>query len=937
MLKKVKSASLDSLLKETIPANVYDANSMNEEIGKHPIVNDLLHQQFKEMMKQNKNYASFLGEGFYGTIVPPVIERNFLSNPGWYTAYTPYQAEISQGRLTGLLMFQELIASLTGMEVSGSSLLDEASAAAEAMVLGFYHSNKKLRRFLVDEDVFDVSYQVVRTVAEPLGIEVIRTKITEQTDLEGAFGVIIQNPDRLGRVIDRTALISHIKSGHPNVLVTVGCDLASLLLVKSPGEMGADIAYGNAQRFGVPMGFGGPAAAFFTVKKELLRKIPGRIVGFSKDSQGNQAIRMALQTREQHIRREKASSNICTAQALLANMSTFYAIYHQESGLINISERIHFLTQYLGRGLEQLGLNLLEKASFFDTIVINFADKAKRDSFNQFFLKNEHNFKLIGETQIRISCDETKTVADITRILDLASSHLNKKLDTSKLQIASYKVSVPVEQQRKKGQDGRIISHNIFHQIKGEHEMMRLLKYLENLDISLTKSMITLGSCTMKLNSAVEMIPLTWPELNLHPYVPRDQSAGYQSMIDELTEYLKSATGMDDVCYNSNSGATGEYAGLLSIRTYQRSINQASRNICLIPASAHGTNPASAVKLGYEVKIVASDQKGNIDLADLKEKCEQYKQDLACIMITYPSTHGVYEDTIRTAIDMVHQYGGQVYLDGANMNAQVGLTSPGFLQADVCHLNLHKTFCIPHGGGGPGMGPICVKKHLAPFVPTLRGSAPTGPIASSEYASASILSISYLYMKAMGASGLRRATVFAILNANYMVQRLKDHYSILYANEEGRVAHEFILDIRVLKKDTGISEEDIAKRLVDYGFHSPTMSFPVTGTLMIEPTESENKEELDRFCDALINIREEARKVKEGIFDKVDNPLKNAPHTAEMVSASEWTHKYTREEAAYPLPWVRTRGKYWPPVSRIDNVYGDKNLEVRLSNRTKIF
>ncbi len=928
MLQAVDSPSLAALLKETIPDNVYDPQAMSEAVGRHPLVNDLLHEHFRRTLDQNKQFTSFLGEGFYGTIVPPVIERNFLSNPGWYTAYTPYQAEISQGRLTGLAIFQEMVSSLTGMDLAGASLLDEASAASEAMIVGFYNSNKKLKKFFVDEDVFDVSFNVVKTVAEPLGIEVIRTKVTSATDLEGAFGVILQNPDRLGRVEDKSQLIHSIKAAHPQLLVSVACDLASLLLVKSPGEMGADIAFGNAQRFGVPLGFGGPAAAFFATKKDLIRKIPGRIVGFSRDSQGNQAIRMALQTREQHIRREKASSNICTAQALLANMSTFYAVYHRESGLTDISRRIHFLAQYLCRGFQALGLAVLEKHAFFDTVVVSFDSEATRNSFYDFFLQNEQNLRKIGDRQIGLSCDEAKTVGDITKVLELAEQHLQRQVDIKSLLRSEYEVSIPSAVRRQAS--GRILGHDIFHQIKGEHEMMRFLKYLENQDISLTKSMITLGSCTMKLNSAVEMIPLTWPQLNLHPYLPQEQTVGYQQMIDELSTYLLSATGMDAICYNSNSGATGEYAGLLSIRNYQKSLGQGHRNICLIPASAHGTNPASAVKSGYDVKIVASDAKGNVDLADLREKCELYKEHLACLMVTYPSTHGVYEDTIRPAIDMVHEFGGQVYLDGANMNAQVGLTSPGFLNADVCHLNLHKTFCIPHGGGGPGMGPICVKRHLAPFTPTLRAGAQTGPIASAEFASASILSISYLYMKAMGSSGLRRATTFAILNANYMASRLKGHFAILFANPQGRVAHEFIIDIRDLKKQSGISEEDIAKRLIDYGFHAPTMSFPVAGTLMIEPTESENKEELDRFCDALISIREEIRQVQEGKLDKLDNPLKNAPHTAAMVLSDSWSHKYSREQAAYPLPWVIARGKYWPPVSRVDNVYGDKNLSVRL-------
>jgi glycine dehydrogenase len=927
MLKVVATESLTTLIKETIPDRVFDKDAMDSAIGKSSLPNDLLHEEFKRTVQKNKLYNNFLGEGFYGAIVPPVIERCFFTNPGWYTAYTPYQGEISQGRLTGLAIFQEMIRNLTGMDVSGSSLLDEASAAAEAMILAFNHSNKKYKRFLVDEDVFNASHRVCVTSAEPLGIEVVKEKITKATNFDGVFGVLLQNPDSLGRVHDLTDLIKDIKATNPNIIVSVAADVASLLLCKSPGAMGADLCLGNTQRFGVPMGFGGPAAAFLACKKEHLRKLPGRIVGFSKDSQGDQVIRMALQTREQHIRREKATSNICTAQALLANMAAFYAVYHKESGLKEISTRIHFLAQYLVKGLDRLGLKVLEKNNIFDTVVVEFKGESERNAAVDLFAKNEHNVRKIGKNRLGISCDESKTVGCITKVLELFEEHLGKKIEVADLTRLSYSVSISAEARR---EATKIFSHKIFHQIKGEHEMMRFLKYLENMDIHLTKSMITLGSCTMKLNSAVEMIPLTWPELNLHPYVPENQSLGYTHMINELTEFLKSATKMDSVSYNSNSGAAGEYAGLMAIRNYQRSIDQGHRKICLIPSSAHGTNPASAAKAGFDCVIVASDEKGEIDLVDLKEKCEQYKANISCLMVTYPSTHGVYENTIRQAIDLVHSAGGQVYMDGANMNAQVGLTSPGYLGADVCHLNLHKTFCIPHGGGGPGMGPICVKKHLAPFCPSLKDGAQTGPISSSEFSSASILSISYLYMKAMGNKGLRNASIYAILNANYMAQRLKDHYPLLFSNEKGRVAHEFIIDIRPLKKSSGIEAEDIAKRLIDFGFHSPTMSFPVAGTLMIEPTESENKEELDRFCDALIKIRDEIRMVESGKYDKLDNPLKNAPHTAKMVTAANWSHKYTREEAAYPLPWVNTRGKYWVPVSRIDNVYGDKNLVVSL-------
>ena len=713
MLRVVHADSIEDLLVQTIPSDVYDQTGIQSAVGKNPVANDLLHEQFKRMLDQNKNFTSFIGEGFYGTIIPPVIERCFLSNPGWYTAYTPYQAEISQGRLTGLLIFQEMIRNLTGLEVSGSSLLDEASAASEAMILSWHHTNKKYKRYIVDADVFDPSYNVIKTVAEPLGIEVIRTRITPELDMEGVFGIVIQNPDRLGRVQDKTDLIRSLKSANPHLLVSIGSDLASLMILKTPADMGADIAYGNSQRFGVPMGFGGPAAAFFACTKDLMRKIPGRIVGMSRDSQGAPAIRMALQTREQHIRREKATSNICTAQALLANMATFYAIYHRETGLRNISERIHYLAQYFAKGATALGLKVLEPENFFDTVVLEFSSQQQRDSIYDHLLSNEQNLRKIDSNRLGLSTDEAKTVGDITKVLELLEDKLNKKIDLKGIMRSSFEVSIPQECRRKQGVN--VFQHEIFSQIKGEHEMMRFLKHLENLDISLTKSMITLGSCTMKLNSAVEMIPLTWPQLNIHPYVPENQVHGYKAMIDELTEFLLAVTKMDGISYNSNSGATGEYAGLLSIRNYHRSKGHGHRNICLIPASAHGTNPASAIKSGYEVKIIASDSEGNIDLVDLKEKCEQYRDNLAAFMVTYPSTHGVYEDTIRKAIDLIHQHGGEVYLDGANMNAQVGLTSPGFLGADVCHLNLHKTFCIPHGGGGPGMGPICVKKHLAPF------------------------------------------------------------------------------------------------------------------------------------------------------------------------------------------------------------------------------
>jgi glycine dehydrogenase len=933
MLKTLNVKNLDQLMEQTIPKAIADPkpfSKVKHEIPE-PFTEDLLLKNLKEMISKNKLNTSYIGCGYYGTIVPGVIQRNVLENPGWYTAYTPYQAEISQGRLESLLNYQTMICELTGMEFSNASLLDEGTAAAEGMFMCYSINDHKKHTFFISSGCFPQTIDVVKTKAKFLKINVI-VGDPFQTDFakigDDLCGVLLQTPSLDGGVHDFSGLINKIHTTTSGKVV-VATDLLALVNCKTPAEAGADIAVGSAQRFGVPMGYGGPHAAFLATKDDFKRKMPGRVIGVSIDKHKNKAYRMSMQTREQHIRREKATSNICTAQALLANMAAMYAIYHGKQGLKTIAKRVNSLTQILAHNLRQFGYSVSSKENnFFDTVTIT-GNQSEADKLLSHFVKNNINLRHNSNHSVSISLDETTTLGSLSTLLSHFASYKNKNFDANSLE-TSDKVVKDLPSSIKRKSD--FLNQDIFNSVHSEHQMLRYLFALQSKDLSLNKSMISLGSCTMKLNATTEMKPVTWPEFgNVHPFTPLDQAQGYQEMLERLSDYLKSITKFDAFSLQPNSGAQGEYAGLLAIKAYYEDKGEHDRDICLIPVSAHGTNPASAILTGMKVVTVKSDAKGNIDLEDLKIKAKQYSKNLAAFMATYPSTHGVYEETIIEAIEIIHTHGGQVYMDGANMNAQVGWTSPGFLGADVGHLNLHKTFCIPHGGGGPGMGPIGVKSHLAPFLPgnpviKSGGEKAYGSISSAPYASASILPISYVYIVGMGKEGLRRATAVAILNANYLATRLKEHYKILYLGHEGRCAHEFILDIGPLKDITGISEEDIAKRLADYGFHAPTMSFPVPGTLMIEPTESEDKGELDRFAEAMIQIREEIRRVENGTFDKLDNPLKNAPHTAEVVTSNTWNHKYTREEAAFPLPWVKLRGKYWPTVGRVDNAYGDRNL-----------
>lgn len=914
MLRTIGSKSIDELIDQTIPAAI----RLKKPLALPPAQSEFeFLASFKKTVSKNKVFKSYIGAGYYNCITPGVILRNILENPGWYTAYTPYQAEIAQGRLEALINFQTMVIDLTGQEIANASLLDEATAAAEAMhlFLASRKNNKKdATRFLVDVRTFPQTIDVLITRSAPLGIDLVVTDI-RKTDLTdpNIFGVYIQNPDNDGSLFDYTSLIA--AAHEQNIFVAMGCDLMSLVLTKSPGEMGADVAVGSSQRFGVPLGFGGPHAAFFATKDEFKRQMPGRIIGASLDAHGKPGYRMALQTREQHIRREKATSNICTAQVLLSVMAGMYAVYHGPEGLRKIAGRIHALTRSLDQGLRSAGIKLLND-NYFDTIKVQVADVAavKREAVSR-----EVNLRYFDDKTIGISLDETTTPGDVQQLLEIFGVK-------SKATIAAADVNWPATLVRQ----STYLTHPVFNSHHAEHEMLRYIKKLENKDLSMVHSMISLGSCTMKLNATAEMIPVTWPELGqIHPFAPADQTAGYTDMITNLENWLKEVTGFTGVSLQPNSGAQGEYAGLMVIRAYHVNRGEGHRHIALIPASAHGTNPASAVMAGMEVIVVKSDADGKIDVQDLKAKAEQYKNDLSCLMVTYPSTHGVFEESITDICATIHQNGGLVYMDGANMNAQVGLTSPANIGADVCHLNLHKTFCIPHGGGGPGMGPICVNDKLKPFLPghavvKTGGDKAINAVSAAPWGSASILAISYAYISMMGGDGLTNATKFAILNANYIKDRLRKDFKILYTGTNDRCAHELIVDCRDFKK-AGIEVEDIAKRLMDYGFHAPTVSFPVAGTLMIEPTESETKEELDRFCDALLQIRQEVREVEEGKADKNDNVLKNAPHTAAIVTADNWTRPYSREKAAYPLPFVR-EAKFWPSVGRVDNAYGDRNL-----------
>ncbi len=921
MLEAVGASSLDDLIEQTVPAGIRLPEPLDVGIAENEV--DAL-GQLKAVANKNTIMRSFIGMGYTDTHTPNVILRNVLENPGWYTAYTPYQPEIAQGRLEAILNFQQVTIDLTGLPLASASLLDEATAAAEAMGLAKRVSkNKKCNTFFVADDVHPQTIDVVKTRAEMFGFEVVTGAPESVTEMD-VFGAILQYPNTTGAVNDLSAIIAAVQANKG--IVAVAADIMSLVLLKSPAELGADVAFGSAQRFGVPMGYGGPHAAFFATRDAYKRSLPGRIIGVSKDTRGNPALRMALQTREQHIRREKANSNICTAQVLLANMASFYAVYHGPQGLKTIASRIHRMADVLALGLTGKGVTLRHD-TWFDTITVETTDKTE---VLQRALDAGMNLRADLDGAVGVTVDETTTRQDLSDLFNvlLGDSHgLDiEALDAEIIEQGSQ--SIPVDLIR----TSDILRHEVFNQYHSETEMLRYIKSLEDKDLALNHSMISLGSCTMKLNATAEMIPVTWPEFGqLHPFAPVDQAQGYAEMITELSDWLINITGYDALSMQPNSGAQGEYAGLLAIQRYHASRGEGHRNVCLIPSSAHGTNPASAQMVSLKVVVVNCDKDGNVDLDDLRQKAADVADNLSCAMITYPSTHGVYEETVREICDIVHEYGGQVYLDGANMNAQVGITSPGFIGADVSHLNLHKTFCIPHGGGGPGMGPIGVKKHLEPFLPNhtvvnVETTSPgNGAVSAAPWGSASILPISYMYIKMMGGEGLKKATEVAILNANYVAKKLDGHYPILYKGRNDRVAHECIIDLRPLKEASGVSEMDIAKRLNDYGFHAPTMSFPVAGTLMIEPTESEAQVELDRFIEAMIHIREEIAKVESGEWDATDNPLHNAPHTLADICDANWERSYDRMLAAYPVPAV-ARNKFWPSVNRIDDVYGDRNL-----------
>jgi glycine dehydrogenase len=931
MLDQLGFSTLEALIDEAVPEQIRLAEPLRLPPARpeYEVLTAL-----KEIASQNQVFRSYIGMGYHDCITPAVLQRNLLENPGWYTQYTPYQAEISQGRLEALLAFQTMVIDLTGLEVANASLLDEATAAAEAMSL--CHSFKPERRiFFVSAECHPQTSDVVRTRAKALGLEVVVGDHRVFEFNEQVFGALVQYPATHGAVYDYQPFIERAHGA--GALVAVATDLLSLTLLRPPGEFGADIALGNTQRFGVPLGYGGPHAAFFATRDAFKRHIPGRIVGVSKDSRGRPAFRLSLQTREQHIRREKATSNICTAQALLANLAAMYACYHGAEGLKRIAQRIHSLTVVLARGLERLGFQVggappqvegsgeRQEAGplpFFDTLRVELGNQSA-ERILKLAEAQRMNFRLLDEHAFGFSLDETTSERDVADILRVFNSGRTPDFSTEEL-ATEAKCGFPAELSR----TSTFLTHPMFNRYHSETEMMRYLKRLELRDLSLTTSMIPLGSCTMKLNAAVEMLPVTWPEFGrLHPFAPLRQARGYQALFQQLEDWLAEITGFSGISLQPNAGSQGEYAGLLVIRAYQASRGEEQRNVCLIPTSAHGTNPASAVMAGLRVVAVACDQDGNIDLADLRAKAAAHKNELAALMVTYPSTHGVFEETIKEICETVHSHGGQVYMDGANLNAQVGLCRPGDMGADVCHLNLHKTFCIPHGGGGPGMGPIGVAEHLVDFLPghsvvNLGGENPVGAVSAAPWGSASILPISWVYIAAMGAAGLAEASRYAILNANYIAHRLKNYFPVLYRGHGGLVAHECILDLRQFKS---VTVEDVAKRLMDYGFHAPTISWPVPGTMMVEPTESESKEELDRFCDALIGIHAEIQAIESGQADRQNNPLKNAPHTADMLAADNWAHPYSREQAAFPAPWLKEH-KFWPAVGRIDNVYGDRNL-----------
>ncbi|AHF14319.1 aminomethyl-transferring glycine dehydrogenase [Niabella soli] len=932
MLDKVGFNNLDALMEQTVPSAIRMAEAL--DIPKPMSENEYL-RHIKNVSLKNKIFHNYIGQGYYGTLTPSVILRNIFENPGWYTQYTPYQAEISQGRLESLLNFQTVICDLTSLPLANASLLDEATAAAEAMIM-FYHSKNKATvaekpRFFIDAELFPQTKDVLYTRAKPFGIELVEGDYKTAGITKEYFGALIQYPNNKGSIEDYRSFIETV---HRNeAYVAMATDLLALAILTPPGELGADVAIGSAQRFGVPLGYGGPHAAFMTATDEFKRTIPGRIIGISEDANGNRALRMALQTREQHIKREKATSNICTAQALLANMAAMYAVYHGPDGLKKIAERIAVFTQIVGEAIEARGFELVSD-HYFDTLVIKTNNAA---GIIGKAAQQKINLRQIDHQHIGVSLDETVIVEDLYDLINCFENDVNP---------VSFELSTEEELRHipeSLVRQSAFLTQQVFNTYHSESKMMRYIKYLENKDLSLNTSMISLGSCTMKLNAATEMIPLSWAHwANIHPFAPVNQAGGYKQIVEELSQYLCAITAFDACSLQPNSGAQGEYAGLLTIKAYHEAQGNPQRNVMLIPISAHGTNPASAVMAGMKVVVVKALENGYIDMEDLKAKAAQYKDVLAGIMITYPSTYGIYEETVKEINQIIHDNGGQVYMDGANMNAQVGLTAPGLIGADVCHLNLHKTFAIPHGGGGPGMGPICVKEHLAQHLPghvflhkaktiSINGNGTgnhqnhEGAVSAAPYGSASILLISYAYIRMLGAEGLKAATQYAILNANYMRARLEEDFDILYTNSNNLCAHEFIVDLRPFKKTAQVEAEDIAKRLMDYGFHAPTMSFPVPGTIMIEPTESEDKGELDRFCDALQSIRKEIQKIETATWDGKDNPLKNAPHTQQSVITSAWEHRYTREEAAFPLPYI-AHNKFWPSVARVNNTLGDRNL-----------
>ena len=921
MLQRIGVKSLDELIDNTIPQNI----RYSQPLQVTPAVSEYDYLKLlRGIASKNKVFKNYIGQGYYDTITPSVILRNVFENPGWYTQYTPYQAEISQGRLESLLNFQTLVSDLTGLPIANASLLDEGTAAAEAMIMFFNQKNKDhahvtVPRFFVDEAIFSQTKDVLATRAEPLGIEIVTGRAEQATIDSGFFGAIVQYPDNHGNIRDYRSFIRKVHEA--SAFVVMATDLLALTLLAPPGELGADAAVGSAQRLGVPVGFGGPHAAFFAAAEHFKRAIPGRIIGVSVDVSGNRALRMALQTREQHIKREKATSNICTAQALLANMAAMYAVYHGPAGLKEIATRISVLTHGLSEGLSRLGFENLHEY-YFDTIMLQVDDAEKIRAIAE---SRQMNFFYEESGKLTISLAESTSQADVLDILTVFAHSRDMDEAATIFQYDGHLANIPSTLNR----NSTFLAHPVFNSHHSETEMMRYLKSLENKDLSLNTSMIPLGSCTMKLNAASELIPVSWPEFSsIHPFAPADQWKGYLQIIEELEEWLSAITGFAATSLQPNSGAQGEYAGLLAIRSYHAAKKQSHRQVMLIPISAHGTNPASAVMAGMKVVVVKSDENGYIDIPDLKAKAEQYKNELAGLMVTYPSTHGVFEEGITEICRLIHENGGLVYMDGANMNAQVGLTSPGFIGADVCHLNLHKTFAIPHGGGGPGMGPICVNEKLKDHLPGHRINSDhgqSGAVSAAPYGSASILLISYAYIKMLGSAGITESTRYAILNANYMKSRLESHYPILYPGNNNTCAHEFIVDLRPFKSQAGIEAEDVAKRLMDYGYHAPTLSFPVPGTMMIEPTESEDKSELDRFCDAMIAIHREIQLIADGKMDKTDNPLKNAPHTQIMICANEWDHAYGREDAAFPLNYVKAN-KFWPATGRINNTYGDRNL-----------